>query len=56
MAVINDKFQAQNGFESPNFTVDTNGRITAPVIDVKQILLNGENFVQYGSPHRILFQ
>lgn len=50
MAVINDKFQAQNGFESPNFTVDVNGRITAPVIDVKQILLNGENFVQYVPP------
>lgn len=50
MAVINDKFQSQNGFESPNFTVDNTGRITAPVLDVKQILLNGENFVQYVPP------
>ena len=44
--VINEKFQAQNGFESPNFTVDTAGKITAPVIDVKSILLNGTQFVQ----------
>lgn len=50
MAVINDKFQAQNGFESPNFSVDSTGRITAPVINVQQILLNGENFVQYVPP------
>lgn len=50
MAVINDKFQSQNGFESPNFTVDATGRITAPVLNVQQILLNGENFVQYVPP------
>lgn len=47
---IKDKFQSQNGFESPNFTVDANGRITAPVLNVQQILLNGENFVQYVPP------
>ena len=48
--VINDKFQAQNGFESPNFTVDGSGKITAPTIDVKNILLNGTTFVQYVPP------
>ena len=48
--VINEKFQAQNGFESPNFTVDTNGKITAPTIDVQSILLNGTQFVQYVPP------
>ena len=45
--VINDKFQAQNGFESPNFTVDTAGKLTTPVIDVQSILLNGTPFVAY---------
>ena len=48
--VINDKFQAQNGFESPNFTVDNTGKITAPTIDVQSILLNGTQFVQYVPP------
>ena len=48
--VVNDKFQAQNGFESPNFTVDSSGKITAPIIDVKNILLNGTTFVQYVPP------
>tara|TARA_B100001057_G_scaffold482783_1_gene558681 strand:- start:3510 stop:4067 length:558 start_codon:yes stop_codon:yes gene_type:complete len=48
--VINDKFQAQNGFESPNFTVDGTGKITAPTIDVQSILLNGTQFVQYVPP------
>mgnify|MGYP001227161183 CR=1 FL=1 len=48
--VINDKLQAQNGFESPNFTVDNTGKITAPTIDVKNILLNGTTFVQYVPP------
>ena len=48
--VINDKFQAQNGFESPNFTVDNTGKITAPTIDVQNILLNGTQFVQYVPP------
>ena len=48
--VINDKFQAQNGFESPNFTVDTAGKLTTPVIDVQSILLNGTPFVAYVPP------
>ena len=50
MATINDKFQAQNGFESPNFTVDSTGNIKAPTIDVQSILLNGTQFVQYVAP------
>ncbi len=50
MTVINDKFQAQNGFESPNFTVDTSGKITAPVLDVQSILLNGQPFVAFVEP------
>ena len=48
--VINDKFQAQNGFESPNFTVDATGRLTTPVINVQSILLNGTPFVAYVPP------
>ena len=48
--IINEKFQAQNGFESPNFTVDNTGKITAPTIDVQSILLNGTQFVQYVPP------
>ena len=44
--VINDKFQAQFGFESPKYTVDTAGKITAETLDVKSILLNGKSFVQ----------
>ena len=48
--IINEKFQAQNGFESPNFTVDSTGKITAPTIDVQSILLNGTQFVQYVPP------
>ena len=48
--VINDKFQAQNGFESPFFTVDTAGKLTTPVIDVQSILLNGTPFVAYVPP------
>ena len=31
--IINDKFQAEYGFESPKFTVDTAGKITAEVLD-----------------------
>lgn len=50
MAVINDKFQAQNGFESPNFTVDGTGKISAQTIDVQTILLNGSVFTQYTPP------
>tara|TARA_X000001036_G_scaffold434170_1_gene473095 strand:- start:588 stop:1142 length:555 start_codon:yes stop_codon:yes gene_type:complete len=50
MATINDKFQAQNGFESPNFTVDTSGKLTTPTIDVQTILLNGSPFVAYVPP------
>ena len=48
--VINDKFQEQNGFESPFFTVDTAGKLTTPVIDVQSILLNGTPFVAYVPP------
>ena len=48
--VINDKFQAQNGFESPNFTVDNTGKLTTPTIDVQSILLNGTPFVAYVPP------
>ena len=47
--VINDKFQAQFGFESPKYTVDTAGKITAETLDVKSILLNGKSFVQAAS-------
>ena len=50
MTVINDKFQAQNGFESPNFAVDTTGKISAQTIDVQTILLNGSVFTQYTPP------
>ena len=50
MATINDKFQAQNGFESPKFSVDTNGKITTEILDVKTILLNGSPFVAYVPP------
>ena len=53
MAVINDKFQSQNGFESPNFTVDTTGRLTTPVINVQSILLNGTPFVAYVPPEDV---
>ena len=44
--IINDKFQAEYGFESPKFTVDTAGKITAEVLDIKTITLNGKPFVQ----------
>ena len=44
--VVNDKFQAQNGFESPSFNVDTAGKITGVSLDVQSILLNGKAFVQ----------
>lgn len=50
MTVINDKFQSQNGFESPNFTVNTAGKISADTIDVQRILLNGSVFTQYTPP------
>ena len=50
MATINDKFQAQNGFESPKFSVDTAGKITTETLDVKTILLNGSPFVAYVPP------
>ena len=48
--VINDKFQAQHGFESPNFSVDGTGKLTTPTIDVQSILLNGTPFVAYVPP------
>ncbi len=48
--VINDKFQAQHGFESPKFSVDSTGKITTEVLDVKSILLNGTPFVAYVPP------
>ena len=38
MATINDKSPFQNGFESPSFPVDTNGKITTEILDVKQFL------------------
>ena len=44
--VINDRFQAQFGFESPKYTVDTAGKITAETLDVRTILLAGKSFVQ----------
>ena len=50
MATIKDKFQAQNGFESPKFSVDTAGKITTETLDVKTILLNGSPFVAYVPP------
>ena len=50
MATINDKFQAQNVFESPKFSVDTAGKITTETLDVKTILLNGSPFVAYVPP------
>ncbi len=50
MATINDKFQAQNGFESPKFSVDNTGKITTETLDVKTILLNGSPFVAYVPP------
>ena len=50
MATINDKFQSQNGFESPKFSVDTAGKITTETLDVKTILLNGSPFVAYVPP------
>ena len=43
---INDKFQAEYGFESPKFTVDNAGKITAEILDIKTITLNGKPFVQ----------
>lgn len=46
VAVVNSKkFKSEQGFESPKFTVDTNGRLTTSILDVKQILLNGVPFV-----------
>jgi hypothetical protein len=45
MAVKQKKFRSEQGFESPNFEVGTNGRITTRVLDVNQILLNGVPFV-----------
>lgn len=45
MAVKQKKFTSEYGFESPNFDVNTNGRITTRVLDVNQILLNGVPFV-----------
>tara|TARA_B100000927_G_C16285402_1_gene397293 strand:- start:168 stop:722 length:555 start_codon:yes stop_codon:yes gene_type:complete len=53
MATINDKFQAQNGFESPKFNVDINGKITSETLDVKNILLNGTPFVAYVPPEDV---
>ncbi len=50
MAVVNDKFSSQNGFESPNFSVDSAGKISTPTIDVQTILLGGSPFVQYVPP------
>jgi len=45
MAITPKKLTSQYGFESPNFEVGTNGRITTRVLDVNQILLNGVPFV-----------
>ena len=46
VAVVNSKaFKSEQGFESPKFTVDVNGRLTSEILDVKQILLNGVPFV-----------
>ena len=45
MAVKQKKFRSEQGFESPNFEVGTNGRVTTRVLDVNQILLNGTPFV-----------
>lgn len=45
MAISPKKFTSEQGFESPNFEVNTNGRITSRVLDVNQILLNGVPFV-----------
>ena len=46
VAVVNSKaFKSEQGFESPKFTVDINGRLTSEILDVKQILLNGVPFV-----------
>ena len=46
MAVVNSKaFKSEQGFESPKFSVDTNGRLTSEILNVKQILLNGVPFV-----------
>lgn len=45
-AVVNSKaFKSEQGFESPKFSVDTNGRLTSEILNVKQILLNGVPFV-----------
>ena len=45
-AVVNSTaFKSEQGFESPKFTVDVNGRLTSEILDVKQILLNGVPFV-----------
>ncbi len=45
-AVVNTKkFKSEQGFESPKFTVDINGRLTSEILNVKQILLNGVPFV-----------
>ena len=45
MAVTPKKLTSQFGFESPNFSVGTTGRVTTRVLDVNQILLNGVPFV-----------
>lgn len=45
MAITPKKLTSQYGFESPNFEVGTNGRVTTRVLDVNQILLNGVPFV-----------
>lgn len=45
MAVKQKRFTSEYGFESPNFDVNENGRITSRVLNVNQILLNGVPFV-----------
>tara|TARA_B100000900_G_C20555742_1_gene706735 strand:+ start:211 stop:768 length:558 start_codon:yes stop_codon:yes gene_type:complete len=45
-AVVNSrKFKSEQGFESPKFSVDTNGKLVGEILDIKQILLNGVPFV-----------
>lgn len=45
MTVATKAFKSEYGFESGTFNVDSAGRITAPRIDVKSILINGVPFV-----------
>lgn len=45
MATLNEKFKSEFGFESPEFTVTQNGRVTAAVLDVQAIRIAGVPFV-----------